>query len=137
MKIIKYLLICAAALFVAACSCKKEGAEPADIVTGFHKALTSLEFEKASELCCTEEANEYVETFAKAHKEAVDNDSGATAIAVGMLCEAEMAVNDVERNKDTRTVSYTIGDGRGNTKEKIAVLKEVEGEWKIAEIKDK
>jgi hypothetical protein len=54
-----------------------------------------------------------------------------------MLHDAAVTVDDIERNKETRTVFYTIGDGCGNTKNKIAVLKDVEGEWKIAEIKDR
>ena len=58
-------------------------------------------------------------------------------IAAGMLEAEEVIVGETARDKDIRTVFYTISDGCGNTKEKIAVLKKVEREWKIAEIKDR
>lgn len=137
MKTLRFVIICAATLLVAACSGKKDGAEPADVVSGFHKALTSLEFGKASEYCCEGAVSGYVAAFEKACEEALAKDSGATQIAAGMLSTAEVTVNDIKRDKDARTVFYTIGDGCGNTKEKVAVLKDVEGEWKIAEIKDR
>ena len=137
MKTLRLMLICVAAFVAAACSGKKDGLQPEDVVAGFHQALTSLEFDKAAEYCCEAEAKEYVNAFEKAYETARTRDEGATQIAIGMLHYAAVTVDDIERNKETRTVFYTIGDGCGNTKNKIAVLKDVEGEWKIAEIKDR
>jgi hypothetical protein len=54
-----------------------------------------------------------------------------------MLGADEVVVGETSKDKDMRTVFYTIGNGCGNKKDKIAVLKKVEGEWKITEIKDR
>jgi hypothetical protein len=48
-----------------------------------------------------------------------------------------ITIGETIKEKDVRTVTFTLTDDSGNTKEKIAVLKKVEKEWKIAEIKDK
>ena len=137
MKRLRYMFICTAALMAAACGGKKSETEPADVVVMFHKSLTALEFEQASGLCCEGKAEEYVASFENAYKEAMAQDATAAEIAAGMLAGEEVLVGETARDKDIRTVFYTIGDGCGNTKEKIAVLKKVEREWKIAEIKDR
>ena len=86
--------------------------------------------EKANESKALQEAQ-------NAYKEALSKEASAAEIAAGMLAADEVVVGETSKDKDIRTVFYTIGDGYGNTKEKIAVLKKVEGEWKIAEIKDR
>lgn len=138
MKILGYIFLCSAALVAVSCGGKKKSeVEPADVVVMFHKSLTALDFELASGLCCEGEAEGYVAAFENAYKDALAKDAAAAEIAAGMLEAEEVIIGETARDKDIRTVFYTISDGCGNTKEKIAVLKKVEREWKIAEIKDR
>lgn len=137
MNTLRHVIIFTAALIIAACGGKKSETEPADVVVMFHKSLTALDFGQATGLCCGHGAEEYVATFENAYKEAQAKDASATEIAAGMLAADEVIIGETSKDKDIRTVFYTIGDGYGNTKEKIAVLKKVEGEWKITEIKDR
>ncbi len=137
MKTLRHVIIFTAALIVAACGGKKSETEPADVVVMFHKSLTALDFGQAAGLCCGHGAEEYVATFENAYKEALSKEASAAEIAAGMLAADEVVVGETSKDKDMRTVFYTIGDGCGNKKDKIAVLKKVEGEWKIIEIKDR
>jgi hypothetical protein len=137
MKTLRHVIIFTAALIVAACGGKKNETEPADVVVMFHKSLTALDFGQATGLCCGHGAEEYVATFENAYKEALSKEASAAEIATGMLAADEVVVGETSKDKDMRTVFYTIGDGCGNKKDKIAVLKKVEGEWKITEIKDR
>jgi hypothetical protein len=137
MKTLRHVILFTAALMVAACGGKKNEAEPADVVVMFHKLLTALDFGQATGLCCGHGAEEYVATFENAYKEALSKEASAAEIAAGMLGADEVVVGETSKDKDMRTVFYTIGNGCGNKKDKIAVLKKVEGEWKITEIKDR
>lgn len=137
MNTLRHVIIFTAALIVAACGGKKSETEPADVVVMFHKSLTALDFGQAAGLCCGHGAEEYVATFENAYKEALSKEASAAEIAAGMLAADEVVVGETSKDKDMRTVFYTIGDGCGNKKDKIAVLKKVEGEWKIIEIKDR
>ena len=137
MKKIGYILICMAGLAAAGCGGGKNEIEPAEVVVRFHHALTSMDFSGANEYCTDGAVQEYMTTFKDACYEMLKKDNAATEAAASLLSKDEVIIVDTARNKDQRTVFYTISDGCGHTKDKIAVLKKEEGEWKIAEIKDR
>lgn len=136
MKIAKYIAASVAAVIISACGGKGE-AEPGDIVIGFHKAITSMDFDTAAGYCTSGAVNEYLATYQEACTKSLKKDKDATEIAAELLSSTEVVIEKTSKNKGVRTVFYTINDGCGKTKKKIATLKEIEGEWRIAEIKDR
>ena len=137
MKKIGFILICIAGLAAVGCGSGKNEIAPAEVVVRFHHALTSMDFSVADEYCTDGAVQEYMATFKTACEQRLKKDNAATEAAVLLLSKDEVIIEDTARNKDQRTVFYTISDGCGQTKDKVAVLKKVEGEWKIAEIKDR
>ena len=137
MKKIVYILICMAGLAAAGCGGGKNEIEPAEVVVRFHKALTSMGFSEADGYCTEGAVQEYVDAFKSACQEKISKDKEATEAATILLSKDEVIIEDTVRDKDQRTVFYTISDGCEQTKKKIATLEKVEGEWRIAEIKDR
>lgn len=137
MKVLKYIAILLAAVILSACGGKGE-AEPGEIVVGFHKAMTSMDFDTAAGYCTADGAvNEYLAAYQEACEKSLKRDKDATEIAAELLSNAEVEIEKTSKNKNIRTVFYTISDGCEQTKKKIATLEKVEGEWRIAEIKDR
>lgn len=137
MKVLKYISILLAASILTACWGGEDDTKAGEAVVGFHKALTSMNFEEAAKYCTDGPVREYIEAYETACNTSLKTDKEATEAATALLTNAEIALGEVVKNKDIKTVFYTISDGNGNTKEKVATMKEVEGEWKIAEIKDR
>lgn len=135
MKIFKYLTILFATGLLTACWGREDDVKAGEAVVKFHKAVTSMNFEEAAKYCADGPVMEYLATFQAACNESLKTDKEATEAAVALLTNAEITIGEVEENDDVKAVSYTISDGSGQTKDKIANLKEVEGEWKIVEIK--
>jgi hypothetical protein len=135
MKIFKYLTILFATGLLTACWGGEDDIKAGDTVIGFHKAVTSMNFEEAAKYCADGPVMEYLTTFQAACNESLKTDKEATEAAAALLTNADITIGEVEEDNDIKTVSYTISDGSGHTKDKIANLKEVEGEWKIVEIK--
>ena len=137
MKKIGYILICMAGFALVGCGGGKNEIEPAEVVVRFHKALTSMDFSEADGYCTDGAVQEYVDAFKSACQEKISKGKEATEAATILLSKDEVIIEDTVRNKDQRTVFYTISDGCGHKKNKVAVLKREEGAWKIAEIKDR
>ena len=137
MKKIGYILICMAGFVAVGCGPGKNEIEPSEVVVRFHKALTSMNFSEAAGYCSDGAVQEYMDTFEAAYDEKLSKDKVATEAAATLLSKDEVVIEDTVKNKDQRTVFYTISDGCGHKKDKVAVLKKVEGAWKIAEIKDR
>ena len=137
MKKIGYILICMTGLAAAGCGGGKNEIEPAEVVMRFHEALTSMDFSGADDYCTDGSVWEYISRFEAACQQMAENDREATQAASVLLSKDGIIIEDTVRNKDQRTVFYTISDGQGNSKNKVAVLKKTEeGEWKIEDITD-
>lgn len=143
-RILKYSFIAGIAIGALAASiiltkgCSdKTVMEPAEVVEAFTKAVATGRFEDAAALCDTSSMSGYIGTYRKVLNKRAVSDSTATAIAASILGNLEVTVNEVSKSKGTRTVFYTIADTYGHTKEKIATIKNVEGEWKVTEIRDR
>lgn len=130
--------ISAILLFAVGCgqSGKTEELSPEATVEAFCRQLAGGDFEGASSFCDTTAMKDYIDAYAQAWEMQNKEDSCITAIAAGILAEAEITVNEVSRDGGRRIVSYTIKAGEGLSKDKKAVLKNEEGEWRVEKITD-
>ena len=131
-----------AAAMAVACSCGRKGSEllgPGEVTETFMKAVASGRFDDAAELCEGETMDAYIKAYEKALSKKSSADSAAASIATGILAEIDVTVTDVVKTKEKgiRTVFYTITDVYGDSKDKIATIKEVEREWRVTEIRDR
>lgn len=110
---------------------------PAEVIETFMKAVASGRFDEAEALCGSPAMSEYMDTYRQAMGKRAASDSTATAIAAEILENLEITVTEVSKGKGSRTVFYAIEDRYGHKKEKIATLKNEEGEWKVTEIRDR
>ena len=108
---------------------------PEETVEAFCRAVAGCDFEKAMSLCDTTAMKGYIGQYARAWDMMARKDSGATAIAAASLADAEFIVEDMARDGDKRTVTYTIAAGKG-MKKKTAVVRKEEGAWKVEKITD-
>lgn len=138
MRIFKFITVFYIGLFLA-CSCggSKESVEPSAVVTEFYAAMTSMKFDNAVRFCAPDSLTSYIDGYKKAYEANQSKDKGATKVASEKIAATTVTILETLKDKDIRTVSFSIADGYGNQKDKMAVLKKVEGEWKIAEIKDR
>ena len=109
---------------------------PAEVVEAFTQAVAAGRFEEAAGLC-NEGALEYVNTYEKALSAEFKADSTDTSIASRIMSEVKVSVTEVSKGKGFRTVFYSIEDAYGDRKDKIATVRNEEGEWKVTEIRDR
>ena len=112
--------------------------EPDVVVTEFYTLLTSMKFDKAAKFCIQESsAVAYVDEYRQIYETSLKRDEKVTNLAAEKAAGCTVTVTETLKEKDSRTVLFTISDVYGSTKEKEARLEKVEKAWKIAEIKDK
>ena len=128
--------LAAVILLTRGCS-KNTSMDPEDVVEAFTKAVAAGRFEEADGLCDRNSISGYIDTYRNAMEKRSGSDSAAVAIAAGILSDISVEVTDVVKAKRSRTVFYTIRDIYGHSKEKVATLKDEEGEWKVTEIRDR
>lgn len=137
MNILKYIIL-AAALMAAGCGRKGSvPLGPSEVVEEFVKAVASGRTDDAKRLCDSTWMTGYIQAYQAVLSQKAAADSAAASIAVGILSEIEVTVTEVSKAKGSRTVFYTLTDAYGNSKDKTATVTEVEGEWKVQEIKDR
>ena len=142
MKRIMMMAAVAAAMLTAA-SCgngktdKAVEMGPEQTLEAFCRAVASGEFDRATAFCDTTAMKEYIEAYAQAWVMQAKADSSATAIAGGVLSEAEITVEDVTREGEKRHILYIMDAGNGLMKEKKATVKKEEGVWKVERITDR
>lgn len=133
---IRYIILAALCLTLSGCGSKSPDLNPEDVLKSFHSTLAAGDFEGAEKLC-KPSMHGYINDYKDALEKQRAMNKGAADIATEALSKAEVIISDIEKEKDLRMISYTIEDGYGNRKDKTAVMKEVEGEWKVKEIKDR
>ena len=139
-RVFKYLMIAAVTVMMAACG-RKEGRKvaemgPEETAVEFCRAVAGGDFAEAAALCDTLTMKDYISSQEKAWSMLHKADSSACRIAVGLLAEAEMTVEEVIREGDERHVFLTIVFEE-NRKDKQVTLKKEEGEWKVTAITDR
>ena len=110
---------------------------PGETVIAFHTALTEGNIALAKSLCITLSMEEYINAYSDALSAKTKQDSCTAAIAAGILSNAEVVIDEIKREGDTRLAFYTIYAGEGMKKSKVAVLKKEEGAWKVGSITDR
>ena len=128
--------ICLGMVLAGSCGGKGE-LEPSAVVTEFYSALTTMKFDKAAGYCTPDSMAGYIEGYKKAYDTNLAKDKKATEAAEKQIAGTVVTVTETLKEKETRTVLYSLTDAYGSSKDKTAVLTKVEGEWKIAEIKDR
>ena len=103
----------------------------------FHTALAEGNIALAKSLCITLSMEEYINAYSDALDAKAKKDSCTAAIAAGILSNAEVIIDEIKREGDTRLAFYTIYAGEGMKKSKVAVLKKEEGAWKVESITDR
>ena len=121
-------------LFRNCSSGKKAKSSPQTTLETFYRNLCAGEFEAARSLCTTLSMDAYIDGFRTQWE---NTDSVICTLASDILSEMAINVSSVEKNRDTRTVFYTLTTTDGLSKEKVATLTKEEREWKIAAITDK
>ena len=100
----------------------------------FYKNLCTGEFDRAASFCNAESMRVYLNGFRSAWEQ---GDSTVRKIASEMLTEISIEITGKEQDSQNRTLFYTLAINGGQSKEKLAILKKEEGEWKILEITDR
>lgn len=139
-RIFKYLLTSfIAAAMLTACGRKDAGkAEMGadEAAVEFCRAVACGDFAGAWELCDSLTMKEYIQGREEAWKMLQKQDSSALAIAAEMLAEAEVTVDEIVKEGDSRHVFCSISlDGK--KKNKLFIMKKEEGEWKVTGITDR
>ena len=118
-------------------SCQQNGETklgPDATLESFYKSLCAGEFVQAESLCDAPGMEGYVNGFRPAWEQ---NDSTTRKIASAILADVSIEITDTEQNGQDRTIFYKMTATGGQSKEKIAILRKEEGEWKIMAITDR
>lgn len=115
----------------------KEGKTPGDTVAGFYEAINVCDFDTAAGFCDSLSMTEHLEAWAEEWKRLEKEDSSTFAIALSLLEDMKTVVIDSRKEgADRRVLDFNLENG-DNVKEKTAVLKKEEGEWKIEQLTDR
>jgi hypothetical protein len=129
------LILAVVALTTAGCfhaNNREQGPEAR--VQAFYKALSAGDFAQAQSLCDTLTMGGYIGEFRSAWE---STDENIAAIVADILSETAVNITDTRKDGQKRTIFYTLTSADGQNKEKAAVLKSEEGEWKIEQITDR
>ena len=113
---------------------KEDG--PEAVVTAFNRALTSGEWDEASQLCDTSSMKGYISAYQEAWNYLHQQDSSIMMIASQMLSAASIEVIKVEKVEGGRDIFYTIETEGVHKERKATVSKNEEGAWKVTAMTD-
>lgn len=114
---------------------KKAEMGPEAVVEAFNRAITAGDFATAYSLCDTVSMKGYLDSYVEAWETLQREDSSALAIASSLLSGAVLEISKVEKDGEGKIVYYTL-EADGHRKERKAIVKKEEGEWKVQEITD-
>lgn len=121
-------------------SCGNEGEKalgPGETVEAFVRALTEGNTTELSPLCDTTSMKEYIEAFTGELERLQKDNSTIAAIAVKMISESEISIEEIIKEGDKRKVIYKISGPDGSCRCKTAIVKKEEGAWKVERITDR
>ena len=128
--------VVAGLVILAGCGGSNEKAMgPEETVEAFCRAVTAGQWNQAEALCDTLSMKEYLDSHKEAWETLQKEDSCTLAIAESILAETIMTVEQVSREDDRRSVSYTL-TADGNSKMIKAILKKEEGAWRVERLTD-
>lgn len=133
-----FLKILILAVLLSGCKDVKQGEQvlgPEAVVEAFCRAVAAGDMEQAGELCDTVSMKGYLDAWTETWAELAVKDSSALRIAAGILSESAFTVADVVKDGDRRIINYTLETG-GKTKNRSAVVRKEEGEWRVESMTD-
>jgi hypothetical protein len=136
-----YALIASAVLLAAGYGCTGGGqnaaAGPEETVSAFYGALAEGDFDKASRLCDTLAMGGYIGRYASEwDRMAMQADSCTCAIACSLMTTMKTVIVSCGKKDDRTEVRYSLEASGYPQKDKKAVLRKEEGEWKIEAVTD-
>lgn len=134
-------MIASAVLLAAGYGCTGGGqnaaAGPEETVSAFYGALAEGDFDKASRLCDTLAMGEYIGRYASEwDRMAMQADSCTCAIACSLMTTMKTVIVSCGKKDDRTEVRYSLEASGYPQKDKKAVLRKEEGEWKIEAVTD-
>lgn len=131
----KFLILTVLSISMTACvNGGKTELGPEDTLKTFYSSLCAGDFDQAECHCDPVGMAEYLNGFRSTWEGA---DITSREIASDILSETEVEIDDVVKDGQKRTVTYTLTAADGTYKKKTAELRKEEGEWKIERIIDK
>ena len=108
---------------------------PEAVAEAFCRAVSVGDMSQARTLCDTVSMRDYLDAWETSWSELAKKDSCALRIASGLLSESAFTVVKVEKEGDRRAVTYTL-EADGQSKNRRAILKKEEGEWRVESMTD-
>lgn len=127
-------------IWATSCGSGKEEAKalgPGETVEAFINALTEGDTAGISALCDTVSMKEYIDAISSELEKLQKENSTVAAIAIKMMSESGISIEDIIKEGDRRKVIYTISSPEGDCKNKTAVVKKEDGAWKVEKITDR
>ena len=128
-------LVIAAVLIFRDKGAKEVESSPEAVVEAFTKAISSGDIEKAYGLCDTTAMKEYLENWFSIREQRHKRDSNVLAIASSILSEAAITIEGSEKTEGGRKIYYKV-EVEGISRQKAAVMKKEEGEWRVEAVTD-
>ena len=114
---------------------KEQALGPEATVEAFCRAVAAGDMEQAGMLCNTVSMKEYLDVWTATWAELAQKDSSALRIASGILSQSAFTLVKVEKESDRRIITYTL-ETEGHSKNRKAVVKKEEGEWRVESMTD-
>ena len=120
------------------CGCHRQEEKTMDaevVVETFCRAMAAGDFDLALSLCDSTGMKDYLSAYRQAWNMLNDKDSSVLSIASSRLAEVTFCLIDAEKTDKGKVIHYSIGT-EGYSKERKALVRKEEGEWKVVEITD-
>ena len=134
-RITNILLALAIAVAVNGCGREKKAEGPEAAVEAFYEAVAAGDWETAGAFCDGDAMESYVEEYRKVREGLQQGDANALDIASSILEGLEVKVDRTEKTDEGRMVYYSLEVGEFS-KERKALVRKEEGEWRVMEITD-
>lgn len=128
-------LVLAVAVAASGCGGEKKAEGPEAAVEAFYEAVAAGDWETAEAFCDGDAMESYVGEYRKVREGLQQGDANALNIASSILEDLEIKVDRTERTDEGRMIYYSLEVGEFS-KERKALVRKEEGEWRVMEITD-
>ena len=128
-------LVLAVAVAASGCGGEKKAEGPEAAVEAFYEAVAAGDWETAEAFCDGDAMESYVGEYRKVREGLQQGDANALNIASSILEDLEVKVDRTERTDEGRMIYYSLEVGEFS-KERKALVRKEEGEWRVMEITD-
>lgn len=120
------------------CGCHRQEKSVMDaetVLETFCRAMAAGDFDLAVSLCDTTGMKDYLSAYRQAWEMLQEKDSSTLSIASSQLAGSTFSIADTERTEKGKVIYYSLSTEE-RTKDRKALVRKEEGEWKVAEITD-